>query len=96
MNYATFRTQMVGAYIFDEAAARRPTARGGANPERAADTRGTSGIMELCGSGRGLHHAGARQAAVEAAGQARDELAGEAPSLAVLLGSCTHRPGCRP
>ncbi|AMC62820.1 hypothetical protein RN09_1072 [Mycobacterium tuberculosis variant africanum] len=32
----------------------------------------------------------ARQAAVEAAGQARDELAGEAPSLAVLLGSRAH------
>ncbi|MXI79414.1 hypothetical protein GR254_01360 [Mycobacterium tuberculosis] len=33
----------------------------------------------------------ARQAAVEAAGQARDELAGEAPSLAVLLGSRAFR-----
>jgi small ligand-binding sensory domain FIST len=32
----------------------------------------------------------ARKAAVEAAEQARDELAGEAPSLAVLLGSRTH------
>lgn len=31
-----------------------------------------------------------RQAAVEAAAQARDELAGEAPSLAVLLGSRAH------
>ncbi len=33
---------------------------------------------------------GARQAAVEAAAHARDELAGEAPSLAVLLGSRSH------
>jgi small ligand-binding sensory domain FIST len=32
----------------------------------------------------------ARQAAVEAAAHARDELAGEAPSLAVLLGSRSH------
>ncbi|MBV8293099.1 MAG: FIST C-terminal domain-containing protein [Mycobacterium sp.] len=32
----------------------------------------------------------ARQAAVQAAGLARDELAGEAPSLAVLLGSPSH------
>ncbi|MBV9321848.1 MAG: hypothetical protein JO106_18400, partial [Mycobacterium sp.] len=32
----------------------------------------------------------ARQAAVEAAAQARDGLAGEAPSLAVLLGSRSH------
>ena len=34
--------------------------------------------------------ADARQAAVEAAAHARDELAGEAPSLAVLLGSRSH------
>jgi small ligand-binding sensory domain FIST len=34
--------------------------------------------------------ADARQAAVEAAAHARDELAGEAPSLAVLLGSRAH------
>ncbi len=33
---------------------------------------------------------GARQAAVEATAHARDELAGEAPSLAVLLGSRSH------
>src|ERR1700730_3815124 len=32
----------------------------------------------------------ARQAAVEAAAHARDELAGEAPSLAVLIGSRPH------
>ncbi|HTQ16763.1 FIST N-terminal domain-containing protein, partial [Mycobacterium sp.] len=32
----------------------------------------------------------ARQAAVEATAHARDELAGEAPSLAVLLGSRSH------
>ncbi|HYB39169.1 MAG TPA: hypothetical protein VEF72_27905, partial [Mycobacterium sp.] len=32
----------------------------------------------------------AGQAAVEAAAHARDELAGEAPSLAVLLGSRSH------
>ena len=32
----------------------------------------------------------ARQAAVEAAAHARDELAGEAPSLAVLLASRSH------
>ena len=32
----------------------------------------------------------ARQASVEAAAHARDELAGEAPSLAVLLGSRSH------
>ena len=32
----------------------------------------------------------ARQAAVEAAAHARDELAGAAPSLAVLLGSRSH------
>ena len=45
---------------------------------------------------RGFHRArDARQAAVEATAHARDELAGEAPSLAVLLGiAITHRRGC--